>query len=712
MNLLNYYNPISTLKDHIKVENETINKKLNITPELILVILKNFNNNNNTIDTINDKTENFNNNEELDNTNIFNDIEFFFNNDNSNNKKDINNLYISNPDLGYNNTIYNLLSNKLSISSKYYLKNNIFNKFINNIEELKKRQQFIKFKFNDNIKTLLNEFKENELSYYWFLDKNNSQKFEITDFLLFKKLFILNIDFINNNSNFMNYYYTLLMILSPLWGILSPFLFFSVPFLVSKYYFKLPLTFSAYLKNMLNQFMNNGVLQFISMAITFAIVYVSKKGKDNLFKSIKLLILKAIKLVSDSKLTKYIYLVFALSGYLWSVYTSYLVSKNYYNSIKYLFRRVKNIYNLINYCNILLNDLSTAILPESIKNLYDNIKTFINNNKTVSLLLNNNDIKTYFSNKFNLSSDKGKILKLFHNILKNIDILELNNMVKFISYIEIYYNLQQKINELNFCETNFLSKSKPQVTILNLYHPIIKNCKQNSINFFYDPIIKDSETEHLTEGRQNLILTGPNGSGKSTFLKTITLTILLSQTIGYAPAEYMSLTPFHYISTYLNIPDCVGKESLFQAEMDKCFKHLKILEDLENNNNNNFSFNIMDEIFVSTNYYEGMSGATAIIKELPKFKKSINIITTHFDECIKEPNDAYIYKHFTVPNVKPNLKIQKSNENNNDNNYLLIDGINKKHCAISLMEKHGFNNDIINNARITYNKCINKKNIS
>ena len=112
---------------------------------------------------------------------------------------------------------------------------------------------------------------------------------------------------------------------------------------------------------------------------------------------------------------------------------------------------------------------------------------------------------------------------------------------------------------------------------------------------------------------KNLMITGPNASGKSTFLKSITECLIFAQTIGLVPCHSMNYTPFKEINTYLNIPDCQGKESLFQAEMERCFNQIQNIKKLDSNE---FVFSIMDEIFVSTNYYESISGAYAISEKM------------------------------------------------------------------------------------------------
>jgi DNA mismatch repair protein MutS len=214
------------------------------------------------------------------------------------------------------------------------------------------------------------------------------------------------------------------------------------------------------------------------------------------------------------------------------------------------------------------------------------------------------------------------------------------------------------------------------------------------------PCITNDLQLNKDSGNQNLLLTGPNGSGKSTYLKSVMSAVILAQTVGMAPAKTMEFTPFAHLSTYLNIPDCQGKESLFQAEMTRCHDHLAMLRELESQPGK-FSFNIMDEIFVSTNYLEGMSGAYAVIKSLGTLTNSLHIITTHFDKLTdpETPIPGYVYKHFTI-DVDPvdDSVILKD--------YKLRDGVNRKHMALHLLKLRGFDSGLVESAREMYSKLV------
>ena len=125
-------------------------------------------------------------------------------------------------------------------------------------------------------------------------------------------------------------------------------------------------------------------------------------------------------------------------------------------------------------------------------------------------------------------------------------------------------------------------------------------------NIFNPVLGEKSITNNLVIGESeplNVCITYPNAGGKSTFIKSICINILLSQTLILASASKFELTPISFIDTYINIPDCKGKESLYEAEMNRALNYINKLNNL---GKNKFSFVIMDEIFSSTNPEEGI----------------------------------------------------------------------------------------------------------
>jgi len=199
----------------------------------------------------------------------------------------------------------------------------------------------------------------------------------------------------------------------------------------------------------------------------------------------------------------------------------------------------------------------------------------------------------------------------------------------------------------------------------------------------------------------NILITGPNASGKSTFIKSVVLGVLMAQTISIAPTSEMELTPFKLLNTYLNIPDVKGRESLFEAEMYRARDHINMVYKLSHDDKE-FSLVVMDEIFNSTNYEEGVAGAYIIGKELGKIKNSLTLITTHFNYLTKlSKTNNYINYKFEVEKV--NDQIIKS--------YKMSEGISKQYLALDMLEKNGYNSDMIHEARTIFQELVESHNL-
>ena len=107
----------------------------------------------------------------------------------------------------------------------------------------------------------------------------------------------------------------------------------------------------------------------------------------------------------------------------------------------------------------------------------------------------------------------------------------------------------------------------------------------------------------------------------------------------------------------------------------------------------------LDEIFTSTNYKEGISGAYAIIKYISNnFPEVFSLVTTHY-HCLAELQDSSNKKIMNYC-----LDVNRNNEGKiTGNSFKVKKGVSKEHVALDLFELEGFSHDIINMARDTYN---------
>jgi len=286
--------------------------------------------------------------------------------------------------------------------------------------------------------------------------------------------------------------------------------------------------------------------------------------------------------------------------------------------------------------------------------------------------------KKFFFNNYNIFNKfrfyKTKLLDVF----------------QFIGIVDVLLSNSSLLN--NSTENNpysysiYKNKSKPELNIKNIWHPYLIN----------NDVVKNSIIM-----KNNLLITGPNAAGKSTFIKSVIINLLLSQTIGINSCSLFETTPFHLIETYLHIPDIKGKSSLFEAEM---FRSKEYIEKIKELNEKQFSFIVLDEIFSSTNYIEGFSGAYSILKNLCKYTNTLFMVTTHYtDLCILEKDTKK-----RIENYKFSVDYDK--EKNIMFNYLLEKGVSYQYIALDLLKNNGFDEEIINDA-LNISKNITKSKI-
>lgn len=282
---------------------------------------------------------------------------------------------------------------------------------------------------------------------------------------------------------------------------------------------------------------------------------------------------------------------------------------------------------------------------------------------------------SYFSNKGRVLACCKKMLRLKDNFVNSIK--SIGELDAYLSIAKLYLKHANNSNA-KFCFPEITESDRPYVSINKLWHPFLNPDKV---------VTNDIELGH--DSSSNVILTGPNAAGKSTFLKALTVSLILAQSFGIAPAGAMKFTPFIKINTYLNIADEEGRESLFQAEMRRAQELLSSIKGLKKGE---FSFVIMDEIFTGTNPKEGTAGAYAVAKSVSKYLQSICIVATHF----KKLTDLEADTNGRFKNYK--VYVNKFDTGDIHYPYKVVPGISDQAIALLLLEKQGFDREILDEA--------------
>ena len=440
---------------------------------------------------------------------------------------------------------------------------------------------------------------------------------------------------LNKNELFLKFFNLFQIVISPAMNIITPIICVIIPYLFVRYTTNVPIDFKEYFK---------------------ALNISETLGPDG----------------KSLKYAQYISVFVWIMYYAHSVYTSVKVSMSTNKIINIIHSRVNNIANFIKksfeinekYCQYFGCDQLSKVCTD----LW--CKTFLD--------------------QPSLLSDKGKILVTYKYLITHKDILKpiinfLGKVDSYLSIIKVYKNNQTSKNK--FCFPKYHYNSKPFYQIEGLWHPYLDN--ETAIDNSFS--LGDSS-------KNNAIITGPNAGGKSTFIKSVVISILLSQTLGICPSRKVYLTLFSKLETYLNIPDLKGKESLFEAEVNRSLNYIKTLNNMPEDD---FSLIVMDEIFNSTNPEEGISGAYSICQKLSTFKNNLSIITTHFNYLTKLEKDTSDFINYKIPISKKNDKIIYP--------YKLTNGVSKQFIAIELLREKGFDNEIIENALKICEKIKTKK---
>ena len=646
-------------------------------------------------------------------------------------------------------TYFNKICRCSSITGREYFKS-ILMSYTDDLEVLHRRQSNLAF-FRDlsvekrtYLLQVMKEYSIAEPVLYWNIGEKTPEMQQVLDMLFFNKSWT---KFLNYKPEFMGIYYYLLMIISPIWGIVSPFVFFFVPYLFARYIIKIPIPFDYYLKQMQDMLFGKQFFAMIGVAQkVFTAFYM---GPDNTA-TLKTKLIDKLFALLQTGLARWLYLLVILASYLYGIYNYIVSSMNYNKLLNFIHERVNHIRRLIDSAVLCLSLLEPQISRcNDLRNISAGCYKLLNENEIIGYLREH----SIFRGEPGFLSNKGHIIKAYY-MLEQIDRKVIfAPFVRLFAWIDTWMHTATHLLSANkslpLCIVEWdISNTEPMLNIVDCWSPVggkitnsitlakqilanvqtasglpsTESDKETTENTITQEPVEDkpeavedkpdavedkpeaveAKPEAVCTINRNCLLTGPNGSGKSTFLKAVMSAVIMAQTFGICPATSCKLTPFKYLSTYLNIPDCQGRESLFQAEMRRCHDHLNKLRSLEEKRQ--FSFNIMDEIFVSTNYLEGISGAYGVVKSLEQYPCSMNIITTHFDKLATVDLPQFCYKYFTINTREDSqtgaLQIEKD--------YKIRDGINDKHMALQLLKLRGFDDTLIQNANEMYLQLVAK----
>jgi hypothetical protein len=522
-----------------------------------------------------------------------------------------------------------------------------------------------------SMEALLDILKSTEKDVAWFFTSKEPEVVSLLDILFFQ---FFPLKFMNQKPKCLTYMNLYQIIVSPLIGILSPICYFIVPFFVLK--FKLgklfPLTF----------------IQFLKMSLS---AMLSGEGFIQQFTGIPGV--------------TYIYYAFALFFYFQGLFNSIEISKLVYQTMQQVVKKIEGAVAFFRAATALSKtidfDLSSfsfddsplrtfylcaySIHPEALHFPMIPEKKKNKNGWTVPLLFT--DFGSFLVAHSDLQKNIDSYLPLIHSAFLMDAMLAVSKLNFFpVTFIK---SVDKEVKEENEDKEDkedkevkedkedkkdkAVKKKENHLIIKGVWHPMIKGSVKNDIAL-----------------DKSVIITGPNAGGKSTLIKSCLIAVLFAQTFGVACCDQMILEPYQHIRSQMMVPDCKGKESLFEAEMMRSKESLDAIADGKR------SIIFMDEIFNSTNPIEGISGAYAIAKKMAEHPNSRVMVTTHYLYLTKLAKETQSYKL---------LKMNVIEENQKENTkfkypYKVAPGISRQFIALSLLKERGFDESLINDANL------------
>lgn len=200
-----------------------------------------------------------------------------------------------------------------------------------------------------------------------------------------------------------------------------------------------------------------------------------------------------------------------------------------------------------------------------------------------------------------------------------------------------------------------------------------------------NPLILDGVANDITLGPKGIILTGSNMAGKSTYLRTVGINAILSQSIYTTLCKDYEGGIFRIMSSISITDNIAGGESYYLGEAKAVNRILKVIE------NNNDVLCFIDEIFKGTNPVERVKAAKEILIYIIN-KGALAMVATHDLELTVMTDGKYDNYHFEEG---------MSETEGLSFDYKLKEGVCKTRNAIKLLKYLDYPKEIIEGAERT-----------
>jgi hypothetical protein len=414
------------------------------------------------------------------------------------------------------------------------------------------------------IERALEALASNEQDVMWMFERKHEDLVQLYDIVYFRSHIL---GLLNGSPMALSVHNINRILLSPTMGILSPFMYLIVPYLVLRWRLGISLPLTTYVR-----------LVWTAMLAGASAVWKLNGG------------------ARKGSVLPYASMLLMIVFYLQNMFNSIELSKTVHHVSKLLTTRVRGVTAFLRNAKPLLVGIPQAARACSVWFGEDGLPPI-----SVPLFPKTGSF---------LFSHFGCELSW----LKTCDVDLIRSGLRRVHMVDALASILRLKVQRSLCDPVYVDTSDRCVLELtDMWHPILSDAPDLVRNSLKLP--------------PSVLLTGPNAAGKSSCLRAVLVNALLAQTLTVCYARLAKISPFHHIDSQISVPDDKERASLFESE---CLRCAGTLEQLRLHPDDRHLV-VIDELLSSTNPIDGMSAAFAVAKRIGDHGRNCcALISTHY----------------------------------------------------------------------------------
>ena len=241
---------------------------------------------------------------------------------------------------------------------------------------------------------------------------------------------------------------------------------------------------------------------------------------------------------------------------------------------------------------------------------------------------------------------------------------DLDRLVEITGFLESCIAIASYRESISYyCAPETIGENRLEVK--DVYHPLVESPVANSIC-----------------ANKGVLLTGSNASGKTTFLKTVALAAVMSQTIHTVLAHSYHAPRYRIYSSMVLKDNLEKKESYYMVEIKALKRMLDAVFE-----GDTFVLCFVDEVLRGTNTVERIAASAKLLESL-SCKQVLPFAATHDQELTELLKTCYDNYHFEERMVEGDIIFP----------YQLMEGPARTRNAIRLLAQVGYDEAIVSEA--------------